>query len=113
MAIDIETIRKLVALDESDPVPRFSLAQKLLEEDGSPEAIAEAETHLHFVIGASPDHIAAYYLRAQVLERQGETDAAKIILRQGMERAALAPEGSGQDLLPEMEDLMEELEAQD
>ena len=32
MAMDIPTLRKLVALDENDPLSRFALGKKLFEE---------------------------------------------------------------------------------
>ena len=42
MALDVAKLRKLVALDENDPLSRFALGKKLFETESSPEALAEA-----------------------------------------------------------------------
>ena len=47
MPLDLPKLRKLVALDENDPLSRFALGRKLAE-SSEPTDLAEAAGHLLF-----------------------------------------------------------------
>ena len=64
MALDLPTLRKLVALDVNDPLSRFALGRKLAEVAPSPDSpeLAEAAEHLLFANQKSPGHLATYHI---------------------------------------------------
>ena len=109
MAIDVAKLRKLVALDESDPLSRFALGKKLFETDSRPEALAEAADHLHFANAAAPEHLATYHVLGQVLMKLGHTDEARNVFEAGIIRAEAVGEGMGRDLAPAMRELLASL----
>jgi len=108
MALDVAKLRKLVALDESDPLSRFALAQALLRE-GDTAAITEAADHLLFANAADPDHLATYHLLGQVLISLDRKEEARRVLTAGRDRAEAAESGKGHDLGPAFEQLLETL----
>ena len=82
MALSIDRFRKLVSLDEDDPLSRFALAQALFQ-DGSDEALSEAAEHLIFANAKAPDHLATYHVLGQILVKLGRTDEARDVLSKG------------------------------
>jgi predicted Zn-dependent protease len=106
MAMDIPTLRKLVALDENDPLSRFALGKKLFELQPSPESLTEAAGHLRFANQHAPAHLATYHILGQVLIQLGEKDEARRVLDEGRRRAIAVGEGMGRDLAPAMEKLL-------
>ena len=109
MAIDVAKLRKLVALDESDPLSRFALGKKLFETESSPEALAEAADHLRFANAKSPEHLATYHVLGQVLMKLGRSGEARDVFERGITRADAVGEGMGRDLAPAMRELMARL----
>ena len=109
MAIDVAKLRKLVALDESDPLSRFALGKKLFETEDSPEALAEAAAHLRFANTRAPEHLATYHVLAQVLIRLSRCEEARRVLEAGIECVAGVGEGMGRDLGPAMREMLESL----
>lgn len=105
MALDIAAFRKLVALDEGDPLSRFALGQALFKEERV-EALHEAAEHLLFANAKAPDHLATYHVLGQVLIKLGRKAEARDVLTAGCERAGAAGEGMGRDLGPAMADLL-------
>ena len=105
MALDVAKLRKLVALDENDPLSRFALGKKLFETESSPEALAEAADHLRFANAKSPEHLATYHILGQVLMRIGRNDEARDVFERGIVRAEAVGEGMGRDLAPAMREL--------
>ena len=103
--MDLPTLRKLVALDENDPLSRFALGRKV-HEIGTPEALAEAANHLRFANQHAPNHLATYHILAQVLIRSGEKDDARRVLEEGIKRVAGIGEGMGRDLGPIMREML-------
>jgi hypothetical protein len=79
VALDVPKLRKLVALDENDPLSRFALGKKLFETETSPEALREAATHLQFANTKSPQHLATYHIptRAASIPTTRRTNTAK------------------------------------
>jgi predicted Zn-dependent protease len=109
MAMDLSRLRKLVSLDENDPLSRFALGKKLFEEGGGNDALIEAAEHLRFANRHAPEHFATYHILAQVLIRLGEKDEARAVLENGIQRVAGVGEGMGRDLGPAMMQLLESL----
>ena len=108
MAMDLPKLRKLVSLDENDPLSRFALGRKLAEE-GTDEALKEAATHLRFANERAPSHLATYHVLGQVLIRIGEKDEARRVLEEGIRRVGGIGEGMGRDLGPLMRQMLESL----
>jgi len=108
MAFDITKLRKLVALDEDDPLSRFALGQMLLQ-DGSSESLNEAAEHLIFANAKAPDHLATYHVLGQVLIKLRRNDDARSVLEAGCEKVGLVGEGMGRDLGPAMSELLRQL----
>ena len=109
MALDVAKLRKLVALDETDPLSRFALGKKLFETDPTPPALAEAATHLRFANDRAPQHLATYHVLGQVLTRLGRNDEARRVFEAGIARADAVGEGMGRDLAPAMRELLTRL----
>ena len=109
MALDVAKLRKLVALDESDPLSRFALGKKLYETDDSPEALTEAADHLRFANEKTPEHLATYHILGQVLMKLGRNDEARQVFERGVVRAEAVGEGMGRDLAPAMRELLTRL----
>ncbi len=106
MAMDLPTLRKLVALDPQDPLSRFALGRKLFESDPTPESLAEAADHLLFANAGAPEHLATYHILGQVLIQLGHPDEARGVLEEGVRRTASIGEGMGRDLGPAMRELL-------
>lgn len=101
--------RKLVAMDEKNPLNRFGLGKKLFEQEHNQDALVEAAEHLKFANEQAPEHLATYHLRGQVLIKLGRTEEAKQVLEAGCSRCADVGEGMGRDLGPVMADLLSSL----
>lgn len=108
MALGVTQFRKLVALDESDPLSRFGLGQALFKE-GTDEALREAAEHLAFANAKAPGHLATYHILGQVLVKLGRNEDARRVLAAGCEKTAGIGEGMGRDLGPAMEELLRTL----
>ena len=106
MALDVAKLRKLVDLDENDPLSRFALGKKLFETESNPETLAEAADHLRFANAKAPEHLATYHILGQVLVRLGRIDEAREVFDRGVVRAEAVGEGMGRDLAPAMRDLL-------
>jgi cytochrome c-type biogenesis protein CcmH/NrfG len=106
VALDVAKLRKLVALDESDPLSRFALGSKLFETHASREALEEAADQLRFANAKSPEHLATYHVLGQVLAKLGRHDEARQVFEAGIVRAQAVGEGMGRDLAPAMRELL-------
>lgn len=105
MPLDLARFRKLVALDEDDPLSRFALGQALFHEGGI-EALHEAAEHLIFANAKAPDHLATYHVLGQVLIKLGRKSEARRVLAEGCEKVRGVGHGMGRDLGPAMADLL-------
>ena len=108
MALDIAKLRKLVALDEDDPLSRFALGHALFQE-GSLELLDEAAEHLILANSKAPDHLATYHILGQVLIKLRRNDEARKVLKAGCGKVSLVGEGMGRDLGPAMAELLRPL----
>ena len=107
--MNIPTLRKLLALDERDPLSRFALGKKLFEEfssSGDRAMLEEAATHLAFANERAPDHLATYHILGQTLVQLGRTGEARAVLERGVARVAAAGGGMGRDLGPAMDEML-------
>lgn len=109
MAMDLVKLRKLVALDENDPLSRFALGKKLVEEGQTREEWEEAVGHLAFANQRSPEHLATYHMLGTALMRLGRTEEARRVLEEGVRRVAAVGGGMGRDLGPVMQQMLEQL----
>ena len=107
--MDVAKLRKLVALDENDPLSRFALGKKLFETESSREALAEAADHLRFANEKAPEHLATYHILGQALMKLGRNDEAREVFERGVVRADAVGEGMGRDLAPAMRELLGQL----
>jgi predicted Zn-dependent protease len=105
MALDLQKLRKLVSLDEKDPLSRFALGKKLFEAG----ELEEAVDHLRFANAAAPQHLATYHILSQALIQLGKTDEARQVLQSGIPRVASVGEGMGRDLGPAMQKMLDYL----
>ena len=110
VALDVAKLRKLVALDENDPLSRFALGRKLFETEGSTAALEEAARHLRFANAKAPEHLATYHILGQVLFKLGRNDEARKVFEAGIVRAEAVGEGMGRDLAPAMRELVSRLQ---
>ena len=108
MALDVSKFRKLVALDENDPLSRFALGQALFRQ-GDAEALHESAKHLIFANQKAPDHLATYHVLGQVLIKLGRKSEARQVLSAGCERVRGVGSGMGHDLGPAMAELSQQL----
>jgi len=108
MALDVAGFRKLVALDENDPLSRFALGQALFQE-GNIEVLPEAAEHLLFANAKAPHHLATCHVLGQVLIKLGRSSEARDVLSAGCEKAEAAGVGMGHDLGPAMAELLRAL----
>ncbi len=113
----LETLRKLVRLDDKDPLSRFALGRKLNEiasagpvEDAR-ATYEEAATHLRYANRAEPTHLATYHQLAIALIALGLHEEAAVVLQAGIERVSVVGEGMGRDLGPMMRQMLESIEA--
>lgn len=114
MGLDTSTLRQLVELDPRDPLGRFALGKRLYDEarEGAadPERLLhEAAGHLRAGSALAPEHVATYHILGQVLMLLEQDDEARDVLERGCRRAAAAPPGAGNDLLPALQQLLSEL----
>jgi hypothetical protein len=113
MAMTVETMRQLVALDPADPLSRFGLGKKLLEERGEDEvALQEAAAHLRHANETAPQHLATYHVLADVLVRLKQFGEAREVLMRGIAAVDKAGGGMGRDLGPVMRGMLANLPEQ-
>lgn len=106
MAMDLAKLRKLMALDPNDPLSRFALGKKLVEEGATEAEWAEAAEHLRFANAKSPEHLATYHALGQVLIRLGRKEEARQVLEEGIQRVSGVGHGMGKDLGPLMQEML-------
>src|SRR4051794_30576768 len=82
--MDLPKLRKLVSLDQADPLSRFALGQKLFEVAQGDAELVEAAEHLRFANAAAPEHLATYHTLGRVLLRLGQKDEARSVLEEGV-----------------------------
>ena len=109
MALDLPKLRKLVALDQNDPLSRFALGKKLFETAENEAMLSEAAEHLRFANQNAPDHLASYHFLAQALIKIDHKDEARDVLKAGIAKSAGFAHGMGRDLGPAMQRMLDSL----
>jgi tetratricopeptide (TPR) repeat protein len=89
-----DTFRRMVELNPSDPLARFSLAKALADEGRASEAAAAFEA----LIALKPDYTVAYLGLGKALEASAERDRAIAAYRRG-----IAIAGEKGDLMPKQD----------
>ena len=105
MPMDLQKLRKLLSLDENDPLSRFALGRHLYESG----ELQEAAEHLAYANAKAPDHLATYHILSQTLIALGRTDEARKVLQVGIEKVAGVGGGMGRDLGPLMQETLARL----
>ena len=106
MAMELSTLRKLLALDPNDPLSRFAIGKKLFETSDEPAALEEAAEHLRVAQARSPEHLATYHILSQVLIKLNRPTEARPLLAEGVRRTAAVGSGMGRDLGPVMAEIL-------
>jgi tetratricopeptide (TPR) repeat protein len=111
MPVSLTALRQLLALNDRDPVARFALGNKLLQEASAPADLAEAAEHLAVAVELDERNVAAHYAHGQALAGLGRTDDARAALERGITLARTLSHGEGHDLLPILEEELANLDA--
>lgn len=83
MSSRLEKLQELAALDPSNKLVGYGLAQELAGLGRAEEAVAQYRR----VIAASPDYCAAYFHGARTLEQLGRLDEARTLYGEGIATA--------------------------
>jgi len=78
-----EQLEKMLEASPGDEFLKYALAMAYASEGNEEEAVER----LAVINAASPDHVAAWFQRAQILARIGESEAAAEVCRSGIEAA--------------------------
>ena len=105
MAMDLPKLRKLVSLDQNDPLSRFALGKKLFETG----IFEEAVEHLQFANTTAPQHLATYHILSQALIQLDKIEEAKLVLQAGIPKVQSVGDGMGRDLGPAMQAMLANL----
>ena len=97
-----EQLEEMLAAEPDDSFLHYALALELTKGAERPAGLQRlAEMNVQF-----PDHVPAYFRRGQLLAEDGDSTAAREVLRQGM----LAARRTGDDhAAAEMQELLESL----
>ena len=104
--MDIEAFRQMVAKNPNGFLGRYGLGNKILQEGGSLE---EAVEHLREAVRLDPVHVASHLALGRALIGLGQLDAAKPVLKAGIDAATSGRSNGGRDLVPEMQMLLQGL----
>lgn len=78
-----EQLEAMLLEDPNDPFLHYALALELAKSADRPDGLKRlAEMNRTF-----PDHVPAYFRHGQLLAEDGETEAARSVLRQGIQAA--------------------------
>ena len=97
-----EQLEEMLAAEPDDTFLHYALALELTKGTDRPAGLQRlADMNVRF-----PDHVPAYFRRGQLLAEDGEDEAARAVLRQGM----AAAQRTGDDhAAAEMRELLESL----
>ncbi len=94
---------KFLKKDPEDAFTRYALALEFKSEGN----LAEAISLLERLVNEKPDYLGTYYQLGQLLIQTGKEEAASLILRTGIQQAALA---GNQHTKSELQSLLMNLE---
>jgi hypothetical protein len=104
--VDLDSFRQMVAKNPRGFLGRFGLGNKLLQEGGSLEEVVE---HLTVATQLDPTHVASHLGLARALIGLGRRNEARPALTAGIDAALSGRSNGGQDLVPEMQQLLRTL----
>jgi Flp pilus assembly protein TadD len=104
--MDISAFRQMVEKNPKGFLGRYGLGNKILQEGGNAE---EAVEHLTVATQLDPTHVASHLALGRALVSLGRKDAAKPILRAGIDAATSGRSNGGVDLVPELQQLLRTL----
>ena len=104
--MDLNAFRQMVAKKPDGFLGRFGLGNKLIQEGGSLDEIVE---HLTVATQLDPTHVASHLFLGRALIGLGKHDEAKPILTAGIDAALSGRSNGGQDLVPELQQLLRKL----
>jgi Flp pilus assembly protein TadD len=78
-----EQLAQLLTQSPDDVFLRYALAMEIAKEGDLPEAVSQ----LAAITDDEPDYVPAWFQRGQLLAREGESDQARDVLRQGIDAA--------------------------
>ena len=104
--VDLDAFRQMVAKNPRGFLGRFGLGNKLLQEGGNLEEVVE---HLTVATQLDPTHVASHLALGRALIGLGKRNEAKPILTAGIDAALSGRSNGGQDLVPELQQLLRTL----
>jgi thioredoxin-like negative regulator of GroEL len=104
--VDLDAFREMVAKNPRGFLGRFGLGNKLLQEGGNLDEVVE---HLTVATQLDPTHVASHLALARALIGLGKKDEAKPILAAGIDAALSGQSSGGNDLVPELQQLLRAL----
>ena len=104
--MDLDSFRQMVAKNPRGFLGRFGLGNKLLQEGGNLEEVVE---HLTVATQLDPTHVASHLALGRALIGLGKKDEAKPILTAGIDAALSGRSSGGNDLVPELQQLLRTL----
>ena len=104
--MDIDAFRQMVAKNPKGFLGRYGLGNKLIQEGGN---LQEAVEHLTVATQLDPTHVASHLALGRALIGLGKKDEAKPILAAGIDAALSGRSNGGNDLVPELQQLLRTL----
>jgi len=104
--VDLDSFRQMVAKNPRGFLGRFGLGNKLIQEGGNLEEVVE---HLTVATQLDPTHVASHLALGRALIGLGKHDEAKPVLTAGIDAALSGRSSGGQDLVPELQQLLRTL----
>lgn len=101
----LEQLKQIVELYPDDPLGHYSLGFKYFEQND----LTSAKNHLEKANRLNPMHIATYLSLGNTFASLGDFEQAEKAYKTGLEKIPLVGAGEGQDLKPDFEDALEEL----
>lgn len=103
--MEISQLREMLELDPDDLELHYTLGMRLLDNGD----IREAVDHLVSVIDLDPNHVASHLALGQAYMRLGREEDAREVLEDGLAVAETLQHGEGHDLVPQFEEMLNEL----
>jgi hypothetical protein len=104
--VDLDAFRQMVAKHPRGFLGRYGLGNMLLRDGGNLE---EAVEHLTVATQLDPTHVASHLALGRALIGLGKKDAAKPILAAGIDAAQSGRSNGGNDLVPDLQQLLRTL----
>lgn len=104
----LEQLLSILELFPEDSMTLYSIGRKYY--DMGEEHYDDALMFMMRAVKADAKHIASYYDIGSIYQDQGNFKMARIMFEKGLEMIPQVGPGEGQDLKPDFEDALEEIE---